>query len=106
MDYVVYALVPVAFVLGYVVGRVDFIADRLREPTSATYQSPLARKTSAKTSTAPVAAQRIDIDTAIVTGAIDTSGMQRAGAKEMGKTTSTADNISSSVSKLAQLKGK
>ena len=107
MDYVVHGLVFAAFVLGYIVGRLDLIAGRLREPTGETYQSPLANKRNAREAVGPVmAAQRIDINTATVVTAIDTAGMRRAGAEELGKTTATNDDIASSVSKLAQLKGK
>ena len=107
MDYVLHGLVFAAFVLGYIVGRLDLIAGRLREPVGETYQSPVAHKRNARGAEGPVvAAQKIDINAATVVTSIDTSGMQRSGAKELGKTTATNDDIASSVSKLAQLKGK
>lgn len=107
MDYVVHVLVFAAFVCGYIVGRLDLIADRLREPAGEAYQSPVAGKRSTRGAVGPaVAAQKIDINAATVVTSIDTSGMQRSGAKELGKTTATNDDIASSVSKLAQLKGK
>lgn len=52
------------------------------------------------------AAGKIDIDSRTVVTQINTAGLQRASAAEMGKTTQTADEIDKSVSRLSQLKGK
>jgi hypothetical protein len=107
-NYIIHVSILLAFSLGYILGRLDIISSRLAGPAGPTYQSPLAKSSRGGRPT-PVLQpdiSTIDINETKVVTKIDTSGMQRMGEKEMGKTTSTADNISSSVSKLAQLKGK
>lgn len=110
MDYLLYGCVLLSFVLGYVVGRLDFIVGRLGEsagaPHQSTLRSHLTRKTGAAGTGASFGSEKIDINSATVVTNIDTGGMQRSGAKELGKTTVAKDDIQSSVSKLAQLKGK
>lgn len=49
---------------------------------------------------------KISIDTGKYVGDINTDTLQKTQQLELGKTTQTQDDISSSVSKLAQLKGK
>lgn len=110
MEYLVYGVAFVTFVLGYIVGRLDFIVGRLGEsadaPLQSTLRAHLGRKTGTNVASASLGAEKIDIDTTTVVTNISTDGMQRAGAKELGKTTVAKDDIQSSVSKLAQLKGK
>lgn len=110
MDYVVHACLLASFAVGYLIGRVDLIVDRLRTTSEPTYQptfgNNVARKKSTKISEPHVASHKIDIDNTTVVTNIDTAGMQRSGATELGKTTIAQDDIQSSVSKLAQLKGK
>lgn len=110
MDYLVHGCVLLAFVLGYLAGRLDFIVGRLGESAGTAHQSTLrshlTRKTGAAGAGAGFGAEKIDINSTTVVTNIDTAGMQRAGAKELGKTTVAKDDIQSSVSKLAQLKGK
>jgi len=89
-----------SFVAGYLVGRVDKIAGALQSNT----QQPASFLKAAKTSAAIKAAVNID-DTKYVT-TIRTDGLAKMQDTAIGKTTTTQDDIQTSVSKLAQLKGK
>jgi hypothetical protein len=112
-------LIFAGYVAGYVVGRLDIIYNTLRalkrvafgaEPAGA--PSPVERttqksRTFSATEPAPKSTLApIDINTSTFVTAVNTAGMERAGSGELGKTTAVQDDIGSSVSKLAQLKGK
>jgi hypothetical protein len=108
MSLIIYFCVPVAFVLGYVVGRLDLIAGRLADATGQAYQ-PAAfsqRRAGKNNSLAPnVPAVAVDINEATVVLPVNTAGMQKTSQIELGKTTAVADDINSAASRLAQLKG-
>lgn len=104
---------------GYLCARIDYVYVRLREWHEGASQLPqatgffaqrmdkAARHSSgeAKTQT-QVVAEKIDIDTRTVVTEIDTKGIQKGSAVELGQTTAKQDTINESVSRLAQLKGK
>lgn len=105
---VVVLLIAASVVLGYVVGRVDWLVARFaaglaREPEVTAPTTNTLR--AAMTASAPVKS-KIEIDAGKYVGAISTDTLQKTQQLELGKTTQTQDDISSSVSKLAQLKGK
>jgi len=98
-----------AFALGYIMGRVNLLVSTLAEkppagPTGFFQKNrPNALRENAETkSRAPVA----DIDSSKFVAPISTAGMERKDTAELGKTTTTEDDIQASVSKLAQLKGR
>ena len=107
----------VGLLIGYAFGRLDLIyrallgviADRsvVEQPrdffTTAAAEDRRAR-TSAQNKQS--AASQIDIDDKKFVAPISTAGMENKTAAALGKTTAIADDINSSVSKLAQLKGK
>lgn len=95
----------VGVVVGYLLGRLDVLA---RAQPGA---EPLVLESRRRTGTAPAAASRaaiaaISIDEKKFVAPINTDGMARNEKIQLGKTTEIADDINSSVSKLAQLKGK
>lgn len=114
-------LIFVGYVAGYLVGRLDIIYSALRflvQRTKAAdeddtpgyrpaWTQPGPRKSARKETPISVAqAPVIDINETKFVAPVNTSGMERAGSGELGKTTAVQDDIGSSVSKLAQLKGK
>lgn len=104
-NYVIYVSFLLAGVLGYLAGRLDFIANRLAgpvEPADRTYSGVLPKKR-AESRVAPA---DISIDGTTVVTKIDTSGMVRADSATFGKSTTAADDINSAASRLANLKGK
>jgi hypothetical protein len=84
---------------GYLLGRVDNLINVLRQPD----QRP---KDFFKQQAEHAAKAAVQIDTRTVVSKIDTSSLQNVAHAALGKSTITADDINSSVSKLAQLKGK
>jgi hypothetical protein len=102
----IYICLPVAFILGYVVGRLDLIAGRLAVALGAETQSSFIPQNSArKNSTVAPGVSSVKIDEAKVVLPINTAGMQNVSQIELGKTTAVADDINSAASRLAQLKG-
>lgn len=115
MDYGLIALVALGGVVaGYTLARLDALcgalAGNIRIGGSRHEDDDVEirprRKTRRDEPETP--AVKISIDDAKFVGAINTAGMEKTehSAKELGKTTQTNDDIGSSVSKLAQLKGK
>ena len=107
----VFLFVFFSFAFGYVVGRVDLICVRLasdKRYESPPSYAPVAGNTlrAAMQDAKAVKASKIEIDTGKHVGEINISGMQKTQDITLGKTTQTQDDISSSVSKLAQLKGR
>jgi hypothetical protein len=113
-------LILMGYVAGYLVGRLDIIYSALRLVCKAVQTSDGEQASRAQVVGQPVSrpARRdepdfvvkpivpVDINTSTFVTAISTSGMERAGTGELGKTTAVQDDIGSSVSKLSQLKGK
>lgn len=107
----VYVLLGLAFMVGYVVGRLDLIAGRL----AGTYGTPHpigtpqwnAQMRSARSSVSmPETAARIEINDAKVVMPVDTSGIQKASTVELGTTTAVKDDVQAAANKLAQLKAR
>lgn len=102
------------FVCGYMCARLDYLYVRLREWHEGASQIPQAtgffaqrmEQAPRRSDKPSPVAERIDIDTRTVVTEINTAGIQKGSAVEFGKTTSQQDAITSSVSKLAQLKGR
>jgi hypothetical protein len=116
-------LIFMGYVAGYLVGRLDIIYSALRLVCKAVQNSdgehtPRAQVVGEPVSRAvrPVRREEsdfvvkpvvpVDINTSTFVAPISTTGMERAGAGELGKTTAVQDDIGASVSKLSQLKGK
>lgn len=100
---VLIVLISAAF--GYGLGRLDWLVSRTSvcaEPVGVPGGNTLrtVMQDSAREKT------KISIDTGKYVGDINTDTLQKTQQLELGKTTQTQDDISSSVSKLAQLKGK
>lgn len=121
MDIHVFGGVLGGFLLGYFFARMDFLyivlrqiheygeggrqlvmESRVQQPTSFFEKEKKAEKAAA----VKEKLGKIDIDTRTVVTKIDTDTIQPGSAVELGRTTSQADTINSSVNKLAQLKGK
>lgn len=107
---VVVLIVVGSIVLGYAVGRLDWLVARITGIVPTYVPTPSARSA---TNTLRAAMKesvpgkgRIEIDTGKYVGSINTETFQKTQQLELGKTIQTQDDISSSVSKLAQLKGK
>lgn len=104
----VYGCALLSFVLGYLVGRLDFIVGRSAGAHSA--EQPIGtvawNKSRAAEQSSAVAPQvQIDINDTKYVVPINTSGMQKASPEPLGKTTMAADNVNAAASRLAQLKG-
>ena len=114
-------LICMGYVAGYLVGRLDIIYNALRGVCRAVQgsdrghaaqpQTVVERATSKSRTFQPeenawAPTKPIDINTSTFVTSISTTGMERAGATELGKTTAVQDDNGSSVSKLSQLKGK
>ena len=100
------------YVLGYIVGRLDLIARRLASADQATHsvgtpQWNAAKRARAGSNSAPAdAIAKIDINETKVVLPVNTTGIQKVGDVELGKTTVAADDVSAAANRLAQLKGK
>jgi len=115
-------LICMGYVAGYLVGRLDIIYGALRfmrqvvqgsDGGHAAHPQTVVERATSKSRAfqhveAPTLAptKPIDINTSTFVTTISTTGMERAGATELGKTTAVQDDIGLSVSKLSQLKGK
>jgi len=100
--------VLVSFAAGYAFGRLDLLVKHLlRQNNTPTYVPPQHNTLRAAMQESTARSRgKIDIDAGKYVGEINTAGMQKMQDIALGKTTQTQDDISSSVSKLAQLKGK
>jgi hypothetical protein len=95
----------VGVVVGYLLGRLDVLTRGSRSDHADPGPQSFIAKT--RSGPAPAAARiAVSIDEKKFVAPINTSGMARNEKIELGKTTEIADDINSSVSKLAQLKGK
>jgi hypothetical protein len=108
------------FVLGYFIARMDFLYVVLRKLhgegggntliMESRAQQPVSffekEKKAAKAAEVKEKLGKIDIDTRTVVTKIDTETIQKGSDIELGRTTAQEDTINSSVSKLAQLKGR
>ncbi|NDD52751.1 hypothetical protein EBZ39_02530 [bacterium] len=101
-----------SFAFGYVVGRVDLLIVRFAVPVTREH-APMSFAPAANTLRAAMTEKdsatgktKIEIDTGKYVGEINTGNLQKTQQLELGKTIQTQDDISLSVSKLAQLKGK
>jgi hypothetical protein len=95
-------LLSVAF--GYLIGRVDALVFRGLAPAPSS--APTTNTLRAALHDSAREKAKIEINTGKYVGEIDTTSMQKTQQLALGKTTQTQDDISASVSKLAQLKGK
>lgn len=107
----VYLLLGLAFVVGYLVGRLDFIAARLAAPHAAPPAIGTAQWNNQLRETrrgVPVqeASVKIDINDTKVVLPVDTSGIKKVSDVELGKTQTVADNVNAAADKLAQLKAR
>ena len=100
--------VLLSFAAGYVFGRIDWLVTRFLGvvPLDFTPAKPATNTLSAAMKDPAPAKGKIEIDAGKYVGAISTDTLQKTQQLELGKTTQTQDDISSSLSKLAQLKGK
>lgn len=107
----VYLLLGLAFVVGYVVGRLDLVVCRLlvSNPAPHSVGTPQwnAHMREARRSV-PVqeTGAKIDINDTKVVLPVDTSGIKKASDVELGKTQTVADDVNAAANRLAQLKGK
>ncbi len=93
------------FALGYLTGRLNLLYVTLVQ--RAENVAPAANTLRAALRDNPAAEKaKIEINAGKYVGEINTSSMQKTQDVTLGKTTQTQDDINSSVSKLAQLKGK
>lgn len=111
VPYSVVALIVAGSVaLGYAIGRLDWIVARMYGivPTYVPTTSVLPATNTLRAAMQESAPSKgkIEIDAGKYVGGINTEGMQKTQDIALGKTTKTDDDISSSVSKLAQLKAK
>lgn len=107
----VYLLLGLAFVAGYVVGRLDFVVCRFAHANSATHPVGTPQwNTQMREGRRGVPVQetgaKIDINEAKVVLPVDTSGIKKASDVELGKTQTVADDVNAAASRLAQLKAK
>ena len=107
----VYGLLGLAFVAGYIVGRLDFVVGWLKgtHPTAHPVGTPQwnnAMRASRGSVPLSEPAVKIDINDTKVVLPVDTSGIQKVSDVEMGKTVAVKDDVSAAANKLAQLKAK
>lgn len=98
-----------SFVLGYIAGRVDLLVVRgLGQEVGGglLMESRAAPANTLRAAMKENPATKIEIDSGKYVGQISTDTLQKTQQLELGKTTHAQDDINSSVSKLAQLKGK
>lgn len=113
MDYGLIALsAGCGVVVGYALARLDALCSvgirTYAVSADVDDTRPVRRRTAKISAESDEPAVKISIDDAKFVGEISTAGMAKTehSAKELGKTMQTNDDIGSSVSKLAQLKGK
>ena len=105
---------------GYICARLDYFYVWLRArhpvapPSFETPQPTAGRPAGAPRQPSPNSrpaaeerpANRVEIDTRTVVTKIDTAGIQKGSALDIGKTTEQQDSIDDAVSRLSNLKGK
>lgn len=100
----------VGVLVGYMLGRLDLLARLLQSSAAGPETYLMASRTLPQRERAQQEAKArvhdITINETKFVAPISTAGMARNEKIELGKTTEIADDINSSVSKLAQLKGK
>jgi hypothetical protein len=94
----------VAFVLGYIVARLDGLYQALRWPQAADPVLPAGRPRAAAPDVADKVA-RVAIDTSKIVTGINTDTITKLSDAELGTKTTTSDTINDAVSRLASLKG-
>lgn len=107
----VYLLLGLAFLVGYVVGRLDFVVCRLAHANPAAHpvgtpQWNTQMREARRGVSVPETGIKIDINDTKVVLPVDTSGIQKVSDVELGKTQTVADDVNSAANRLAQLKGK
>lgn len=107
----VYLLLGVAFLVGYIVGRLDFVVCRLAHANPAAHalgtpQWNAQMREARRGVPVQEAGAKIDINDTKVVLPVDTSGIQKVTQVELGQTKTVADDVNSAASRLAQLKGK
>lgn len=103
-----------AFAAGYLFARLDAVYVLLRASSPAAdivdgggpRRSPRKKKQEWTTADDVSSSDVVSIDERKFVTKIDTTAMTRGSAAEIGVTTTTADTITESVSKLSQLKGR
>jgi hypothetical protein len=91
------------FALGYILGKMEGLIRHC--VATGAVQAPRGFFDSERpTTTHPLPRNRIDIDESKVVVGTDTSNMQRNPETELGKTTTSVDDINGSVSRLSKLK--
>jgi hypothetical protein len=99
----------VGLLVGYIVGRLDFLVflTKCSDTAVATTQTQVAVKPRSFFDLPEETAKRaLDIDTRKFVNPVKTDDLTKAADTSLGKTTVANDDIQASVSKLAQLKGK
>jgi len=98
----------IGLLIGYIVGRLDFLVFLTKCADTVAPLSPAAVKPRGFFEQPDVKkpASPLDIDTRKFVNPVKTDDLTRAVDTSLGKTTVTNDDIQASVSKLAQLKGK
>lgn len=104
-------LLGLAFVVGYIVGRLDFVVCRLAHAHPAAHpvgtpQWNAQMRGTRRGMSVPETGAKIDINDAKVILPVDTSGIQKVTEIELGQTKTVADDVNSAANRLAQLKGK
>ena len=97
----------IGLLVGYIVGRLDFLVFLTKcsdSPAAATAATTKPRSFFDQPEAKPKAA--LDIDTRKFVNPVKTDDLTRSADTSLGKTTVANDDIQASVSKLAQLKGK
>ncbi|NDD52627.1 hypothetical protein EBZ39_01900 [bacterium] len=107
----VYLLLGLAFVVGYVVGRLDFVVCRLTHANSTAHAVGTPQwnaQMRATRGSVPLSepAVKIDINDTKVVLPVDTSGISKVSDVELGKTVAVKDDVTAAANKLAQLKAK
>lgn len=103
MDQYWLAIIVLALALGYVIGRLSVLADKLRDqPAAPSVFNGYGGRTR---SVAPQqATEEIQIDGSKFVTAVTTAGMIKAEDVQLGVTQTKQDDINAAASKLAQLK--
>jgi len=101
-----FLLLLVGGIVGYVIGRLDVACSHPVQPASSWLTDGKAREPERTAPVVTAPANQISIDDRTFVSKISTASMAKTQPVSLGKTTETQDDITSSISKLAQLKGK
>lgn len=99
----------IGLLLGYIVGRLDFLVFLTKcseRSVAASQSSAITKPRSFFDQSEEKAKPALDIDTRKFVNPVKTDDLTKAADTSLGKTTVANDDIQASVSKLAQLKGK